>query len=92
MGEKGVTSFLVLKWIDGVSVAGKRLENCDRDLALYLGRQQYGLKLADLDALAGWVEYAVVSNRLCTSEAVHNEDPRLERMKQALRYSEIRKM
>jgi hypothetical protein len=70
-----------------------RHKDWGRDLALYLGRKQSGLKLAELGALAGGIDYATVSNRLREFEAAQSEDPKLKRaMKQALKYLERRKM
>ncbi len=60
---------------------------------LVLGRKQCGLKLAELGALAGGIDYATVSNRLSEFEVAHSEDLKLKRvMKQALKYLEIRKI
>jgi len=70
-----------------------RYKDWGRDLALYLGRKQCGLKLAELGALVGGIDYATVSNRLREFEAAHREDPKLKRvLKQALKYLERRKM
>ena len=77
------------KWLTFVD----RYKDWGRDLALCLGRKQCGLKLAELGALAGGIDYATVSNRLRKFQAAYGEDPNLKRvMKQALKYLERRKM
>ena len=64
-----------------------------RDLALYLGRERCGLRLAELGTVAGGIDYATVSNRLRQFEAATREDPKLKRvMKQALTLLEKGKM
>ena len=70
-----------------------RYKDWGRDLALYLGRQRCGLRLGELGARAGGIDYATVSNRLRQFEAASREDPKLKRIvKQALTLLESRKM
>ena len=70
-----------------------RYKDWGRDLALYLGRERCGLRLAELGTVAGGIDYATVSNRLRQFEAATREDPKLKRvMKQALKLLEKGKM
>ena len=70
-----------------------RYKDWGRDLALYLGRQRCGLKLAELGTLAGGIDYATVSNRLRQFEATWADDPNLKRvLKQTVTILERRKM
>jgi hypothetical protein len=70
-----------------------RYKDWGRDLTLYLGRKQCGLKLAELGILVGGIDYATVSNRRRRFEAVQSEDQELKSLvEQTLKYLEKGKM